>query len=144
MPNREEQWASWVLNNRIIIIVISIVMTMLAAYGASRLEFSNNHRVYFGEDNPQLIALEKMENVYTKNDNVTFVFAVDDGDIFNEKVLLALRDITERAWQMPYSSRVDSITNYQHSKAVENDLEIRSLVPNEGSLNKENIDINFW
>ena len=65
MPNREEQWASWVLNNRIIIIVISIVMTMLAAYGASRLEFSNNHRVYFGEDNPQLIALEKMENVLT-------------------------------------------------------------------------------
>lgn len=141
MPNREEQWASWVLNNRIIIIVISIVMTILTAYGASRLEFSNNHRVYFGEDNPQLIALEKMENVYTKNDNVTFVFAVDDGDIFNEKVLLALRDITERAWQMPYSSRVDSITNYQHSKAVDNDLEIRSLVPNEGSLNKENIDL---
>ncbi|EGG95395.1 putative exporter of the RND superfamily [gamma proteobacterium IMCC1989] len=141
MLNREEQWASWVLNNRIIVIVISVVMTMLAAYGASRLEFSNNHRVYFGEDNPQLIALEKMENVYTKNDNVTFVFAVGDGDIFNEKVLLALRDITERAWQMPYSSRVDSITNYQHSKAVDNDLEIRSLVPNEGSLNKENIDL---
>jgi uncharacterized protein len=128
MASREEQWASWVLKNRFVVIVASIVVTILAAYGAGRLEFSNNHRVYFGEDNPQLIALEKMENVYTKNDNVTFVFSVDDGDIFNEKVLFALRDITERAWQMPYSSRVDSITNFQHSESIDNDLVISHLV----------------
>lgn len=136
------QWASWVLFHRWWVIALCTLITFLAAYGAQYLAFSNNHRVYFGEENPQLIALEKMEKVYTKNDNVTFVFSPKQGDVFSSDVLAALNDITERAWQMPYSSRVDSITNYQHSYSYEGDLIIENLVPDVTTMDdqaRENI-----
>jgi predicted RND superfamily exporter protein len=146
--NWEELWASWILHHRLLVISLSITVTILASYGAGNLAFSNNHRVYFGEDNPQLIALEKMENVYTKNDNVTFAFSPKEGDVFNERVLVALQEITSRAWQMPYSSRVDSITNFQHSYSLDGDLIVENLVTDEAGideaerLNIKNIALN--
>ncbi|MGS2717687.1 efflux RND transporter permease subunit [Eionea flava] len=126
---KNQQWATWVLRYRWWVMLLCVTMTIVAAYGAGHLAFSNNHRVYFGEENPQLVALEKMEKVYAKNDNVTFVFSSKDSDVFTAEVLAALSDITERAWQMPYSSRVDSLANFQHSYSSEGDLIIESLVP---------------
>ena len=39
-------------------------------------------------------------------------------------------DLTEKSWKIPYSSRVDSITNFQHTQAEEDDLIVADLVEN--------------
>ena len=36
--------------------------------------------------------------------------------------------LTERAWKIPYSTRVDSVTNFQHTTADGDDLLVRDLV----------------
>ena len=36
--------------------------------------------------------------------------------------------LTERAWETPYSTRVDSIANFQHTTAEGDDLSVRNLV----------------
>ena len=84
-------------------------------------------RVFFSDDNPQLVAFNTLEDIYTKNDQLLFVITPKDGDVFQQDVLAAIEDFTERAWTLPYSSRVDSITNFQHTYAEEDDLIVESL-----------------
>ena len=89
---------------------------------------ATDYRVFFSPDNPDLTAYEAVENVYTKNDNVLFVLQPQDGDVFTPRVLEALRSLTEDAWQIPYSTRVDGITNFQHTWADGDELIVEDLV----------------
>jgi hypothetical protein len=45
----------------------------VAAYGASKLTFKSDYRVFFGSENPQLTAFENMQKTFTKNDGIAFI-----------------------------------------------------------------------
>jgi len=91
-------------------------------------EFSANYRIFFDDDNPQLLALEKLENTYGKNENVVFLIVPDDGDATSEKALSAAVWLTKAAWNTPYSRRVDSLANFQYTTAEGDELYVRDLV----------------
>ena len=135
----ETAYPKWVLNNRWFIIFFCLVFVALAASGGRLISFTTNYRVFFSEDNPQLIAFEALENTYVKNDNVLFVLAPDDGNVFSREVLSVVEEVTEKAWQIPYSNRVDSITNFQHTEAEGDDLIVRDLVTGASSLSDEEL-----
>ncbi len=107
--------------------------------GIVRLGFKSDYRVYFSPDNPQLQAFEAIQNEYNKSDNVLFVVEPADGDVFTPKVLQAVKLLTEKAWQIPYSNRVDSITNFQHTVAEQDDLIVADLVPDAGNLEPDQL-----
>jgi len=48
--------------------------------------------------------------------------------------LAAIEDITTRAWQTPYTTRVDSLSNYQHSESVGDDMSVGDLYEDAKSL----------
>ena len=74
-----------------------------------------------------MATFDKIEKVYTKTDNVVFTIRANSGDLFNERYLRLIQDLTKDAWQLPYSRRVDSLTNFQHSYAIEDDLNVIDL-----------------
>jgi len=41
-----------------------------------------------------------------------------------------IEQLTDQSWQIPYSTRVDSITNFQHTIAQDDDLQVSDLVEN--------------
>ncbi len=47
--------------------------------------------------------------------------------------------MTEAAWRGPSSTRVDSLTNYNHTKSVEDDLKVELLVDDAGSLSDDDL-----
>ena len=110
----------------ILLIIAMAVATM--ASGITRLGFKNDYRVYFSKENPQLQAFDALQDVYNKSDSVLFVLAPKEGTVFSVKSLQAVKALTEKSWQIPYSSRVDSLTNFQHTQAVEDDLQVADLV----------------
>ena len=118
----------WILRYRWLVVMGSILLIALAASGARFLGFSNDYRMFFSEENPQLQAFEAMQNTYTKTDNVLFVISPKDGNVFTPKTLETVEWLTKEAWQIPYSLRVDSISNYQHTEAEEDDLLVADLV----------------
>jgi predicted RND superfamily exporter protein len=128
MDKFERTFGHWVVKYRWWIIIINLAVVFLAASGGRFLHFTNNYRVFFSDDNPQLLAFEAQENTYTKNDNVLFVLTPEDGNVFTRETLAAIEELTERAWQIPYSSRVDSLSNFQHTEAVGDELIVRDLV----------------
>lgn len=120
--------AEWLVRRRWWLFAAALLLVALAASGARSLGFSNDYRVFFGKENPQLLAFEELQNTYTKSDNVLFVLAPEGGDVFTPHVLSAIEWLTGQAWQIPYSIRVDSVTNFQHTRAEEDDLIVEDLV----------------
>ena len=117
------------LRNKSITIILSISFALVCGYGAKNLKFSTNYRVFFSESNPELKAFESFQSTYTKNDNVLFVIKKkDSGSVFNNGDLSAIKKLTDQAWQIPYVIRVDSVTNFQHTSAVEDDLIVEDLI----------------
>ena len=122
-------YTQFVLRFRWWVIGVSLLAAIAAAAGAyGGLEFSTNYRVFFSEDNPQLLAFEAVQNVYTKNDNLLFVLAPSDGQVFSNDTLAAVEQLTEAAWRLPYAIRVDSLSNFQHTYAQDDDLVVEDLV----------------
>lgn len=140
MKNINERYAIWLMNNRWLVLLLSIVMVGLLASGARFLKFDNDYRIFFDGDNPQLTAFEDLQSTYTKNDNVIMALAPKDGKVFTQKTLAAVVDITERAWKTPYSLRVDSLSNFQHTSAEGDDLTVQDLIENPASLSQADMD----
>ena len=110
------------------VILATLLLVAVATAGVARLEFSANYRIFFDEDNPQLLALEALENTYGKSENIVFLIVPDDGDATSETALRAVVWLTEAAWQTPFSRRVDSLANFQHTTADGDDLYVRDLI----------------
>ena len=101
----------------------------LCVAGLTRLQFSSDHRAFFDADNPELQALEKLENTFSKAETVFFAIAAHEGGLFTAEKLPAVRRLTELAEQMPWVQRVSSLDNFQKIMAVGDDLEVLPLLP---------------
>ena len=124
----ESRLGVWIIRLRWPIIAVSLVLAGIAASGTSFLDFSGDYRIYFSKDNPQLLAYEAMENTYGKSGNVFFAVVPEDRDATSALALEATAWLTEQSWKIPYSTRVDSITNFQHTTADGDDILVRDLV----------------
>ena len=133
------KFADWVVNKRWYIILGTLIITFMAASGAQHLGFNNDYRVFFSPDNPQLKALDNLQATYTKDDNIFVVLEPKDGNVFTKETLAAIEELTKKSWQTPFSSRVDAITNFQHTYSEEDDLFVEDLV--DGAMTKSEEDI---
>jgi predicted RND superfamily exporter protein len=124
-----------VVRHRGIVLLGAVLVAVLIGSGATRLEFSTNYRVFFSEANPELQAFEELQNTYTKNDNFFFVVEPKSGAAFDRDTMAAVEELTEAAWQIPYTIRVDSVANFQHTYATEDDLIVEDLV--QGAADRE-------
>ena len=122
------KYADWIVRWPWLIIVVTVALVATAAYGVRYVQFKNDYRMFFSEDNPQLRAFEALEKTYTRDDNILVVVTPQDGNVFTVKNLAIAEYITQRLWRTPYATRVDSITNFQHSTAQGDDLFVGDLV----------------
>ncbi len=113
--NKTVKFGHFIVNHKWLVLFLSIALSFLAAFGASFLEIKTDYRVFFSEDNPQMLAFEDIQDTYDKADNVMFVLTPKDGKVFTKQTLKTIHWITEEGWKTPYATRVDSITNYQHT-----------------------------
>ena len=130
--NVSDSWdirlADCVIHRRWFVILATILVVAATAAGARHLEFSNNYRVFFGADNPELMTFETFQATYTKNDNILVVVQPKDGKLFTPSQAAAVERITAAAWKTPFAIRVDSITNFQHTWAQGDDLTVEDLI----------------
>ncbi len=135
-----KSYAKFVVKFRWLFLISIILLVMLAGMGAKNLVFNNDYRIFFNKDDKRLKAFENLQNTYTKNDNVLMVLAPKDGKVFTKKTLAAIEDITERAWKTPYSMRIDSLSNYQHSESIEDDMSVANLYEEAGNLTDSGLE----
>ena len=117
-----------ILRYRVAILVVTLLVVGVVGSGMRFITLSTEVRDNFGPDNPQLLAFEAIEETFSRIDNAFFAIAPASGDVFTPEVLEVIGELTEEAWRTPGVKRVDSLTNYQHTEAQEDDLVVSDLV----------------
>ena len=136
----EQKLVNFLISFRNPLGLLSMVVTAVIALGAQDLYFEADYKVYFENDDPQLVMHESVEDIYTSSDNIAIVLRPDEGDIFNKEMLALVFELSERLWQTPYVIRVDSITNFQHTVADADDLLVEDMVLEPETLSAEKIE----
>lgn len=114
-----------------------LVFLAVMAPGIMRMEFKTDYRGYLAADDPYLQKLLLMNDTFSSSDNVIFILAPASGDVFSANFLQQMVDMTAEAWQLPFSSRVDSLTNFQHSRSEGDEITLSDLVSDPASLNED-------
>ncbi len=123
----------------LLVLLATIFLIIIATIGGKNLYFRGDYDIFFDGTNKQLLAFDEIQTTFAKTDNLAIVIAPEDGDIFTPQTLSLIQKITVDAWQVPYSSRVDSIANYQHTEAFDDDLLVEDLLYSEYELTPERI-----
>ncbi len=132
-------YSRFIVNNPILVIVLSLIWAGIAIYGITNFRFTNDYRYFFSSENPYLTAFEELERTYSSPDTLLYVYQPKDGTkATSAQALQMVEEITTQGWQIPFSTRVDSITNFQNTRAIgEDDLEVRDLVVDAGQTDAE-------
>ncbi|MFT7588614.1 MAG: putative RND superfamily exporter protein, partial [Limisphaerales bacterium] len=131
--------AEWVIKRRWFVVLASLVLTMMAGYGGQFITFNNDYHIFFDEGNPRVMAFDGLQEKYTKDDNVFIVIEPENGNVFTLETLKAIEDLEQRAWQTPFSTRVDALSNFQHTRAEGDDMYVESLASD--MANKSEADL---
>lgn len=111
-------------------IFATFMLAIVSSIGLFSLEFKGEFNIFFEKDDPYLVAFESMQETYTKNTNITIIVSPQEKDVFNKNTLGLIVKLTEEAWKIPYSIRVDSLTNFQHARSNGEELLAAPLVAN--------------
>ena len=133
--NLQKSYRNLVIKKPWMLLLISIFFTVVCGLGLKGLSQNPDNRIFFSKNDPNLVALETLEKTYTKNDNIFIMVAPKNGNVFTPTNLEIIRDLTKKLWQTPASSRVDSITNFQWTRAEGDNIIISDLVP-DNNINK--------
>jgi len=135
-----ESCISMIVTRRWLTILISLLVMLALAAGAARLIVVDvDFRNHFSKSDPHLVALEQLEEAYALSDAVLVAIAPHNGTIFTRETLVAIEEMTEQLWHTPYSTRVDSISNYTHSEGFEDELVVEQLIDEASSLSDTDI-----
>lgn len=114
-----------------------LLLVVLCAGGLGGYQYSMDHRAFFSVDNPQLQAYERLHTDYSRTDTVLMALAPANGQVFDADFLSVLKGLTEAAWQIPYSQRVESLTNFQHVQVDGDSINTADLVDDPAGLTPE-------
>ncbi|UQA51484.1 MULTISPECIES: MMPL family transporter [Vibrio] len=122
------QWGKIPTKYSIWVLLATVLLVIFATIGGKNLYFRGDYNIFFDGTNKQLLAFDEIQTTFAKTDNLAIVIAPDNNDVFTPETLQLVQNLTVDSWQVPYSSRVDSIANYQHTEAIEDDLLVEDLL----------------
>ncbi len=129
-----DRYINAILRHRWPVVALAVLIMLVTGVGALFITVTNNYRIMFGEDNPQLAAFKALENTFSTSNMAIIAIAPRKGSVFTREALGALEELTEAAWRTPHSRRVDSLTNYTHSRAQGDELIVEPLVDDASAL----------
>lgn len=124
-----EGYTRWVLTHPWLTMLLGLMVVAAASTGLSRIGFTTDYRVYFGEDNPELAAFEAMEDDFVRSEVVLIGVEPLDGEVFSVDTLKALKTMTAAAEKLPYARAAYSITNVYQARAEGDDITAEQMMP---------------
>ncbi|WP_417317278.1 efflux RND transporter permease subunit [Emcibacter sp.] len=133
-------YGRFIVRWRWLVAFLCIAVTGIVGSGVTKLGFNTDYRIFFGPDNPQLATQDNLEANYSKVDLVTIGLKSSEKSVFTRQMLGIVKEVTEQAWLFPSVTRVDSLANYQHTEATEDDLIVDDLVREAADLSDEDLE----
>ncbi len=121
------------------VVLVAVLVTCVIGSQLGGFRNNNDPRIFFTEDNPDFKLFRQLEDRFTSLEVVLFVVHPREGDVFTARTLSVVEQLTDDAWTLPNSTRVDSITNYQHTAVDGDELTVSYLVEDALTLTPEQI-----
>lgn len=133
-----ENYAGWIVRNRLLVIISTLLLTLGVSSFAGRIGFDTNYKIWFEKDDPYLAQHEEFLKEFGNDDNFVVGFEDPQG-ILRPEAIKSIQRLTEKLWLVRGVIRVDSISNYQAVKATEDGLSITDLFPTDAEITPEAI-----
>ncbi len=134
-----DRFSHFVVARRVWVIAATLILAVVLGLNLRNAQSTTDTRVFFGKDNPELIALNELETTYTRSDNVFFVITAKNGTIFTSEGLKALSEMTDDVWRMPYVLRVDSLANFQTIHSAADEISVKPLYEADETLTADRL-----
>lgn len=128
------------LRNPWVGIFLALLILVASAIGLRNTTMIPDIRVFFGQENPDKISLDQFETQFVREDSALIAITAKDGEIFTPQVIDAVADTVDSAWKLSYVRRVDSITNFQHSRVEDGTLVVSDLITDPRSVNPDTLN----
>ena len=132
-------WAKTVIKFRWLVIALSFIIAIGLGSNA-KMDFNTDYHMFFSKSNPEMEAFDALQEKYSKDDNIVIVFSPENENVFTRENLSAIEEFTVEAWNTPYSSRVDAITNFQYTRAENDDFYVDDLAYESAQKTDEEIE----
>lgn len=116
---------------RWVFFLLSLVFMGFALAGFRFFAFDASPRIYFDDDNREYERFLALEDTYGRDFRIFFMVSAREGDLFQGQHLQALREMTDKSWELPFVRRVDSLSNFQHTHSSHDELFVEDLFTND-------------
>ena len=117
------------------VILLALLSTIFMGFGASRFVLDTSFDVWFTESDPAIEALDEFRDQFGSDDGLFIVYEAKDGDVFSNKSLRYISEITEvldnyeqisdEVWLEKYGLTPDIVESLTHVKRVQSLTNIR-------------------
>ncbi len=117
------------------VLLVALLSTIFMSYGASRFVLDTSFDVWFSESDPAIEALDEFRDQFGSDDGLFIVYEAKDGDVFSNKSLTLISEITETLdnyeqisddiWLNQYGLTPDIVESLSHIKRVQSLSNIR-------------------
>ncbi|WP_417623757.1 efflux RND transporter permease subunit [Paremcibacter congregatus] len=135
-----KKWFDLLNRYRFLFLTVPLILCFLFAWGVMSLRENSDGRIFFAPESDERQALLSLEQNFTESNSLLLVVNTDGADLFEPRALEILLQLTEQAWQIPYVTRVNSLTNFQRVSSEEDEIVITSLITPEMLASPAQID----
>ena len=117
------------------VIALALLSTIFMGYGASRFVLDTSFDVWFSESDPAIEALDDFRDQFGSDDGLFIVYEAKDGDVFSNKSLTLVSELTEvldnyrqisdAVWLEKYGLTPDIVESLTHIKRIQSLSNIR-------------------
>ena len=123
-----KDFSKLLIKYRYLSIGLTALVVFLLATGLTKLTFNPDLETYFPEGHPAVIRYNEIDDMFIPTDNLIIAVHSNEGTLFNGDSLKVIEELTKKSWTIPYSVRVDSLTNYSYVKSVNDDLIVEPFI----------------
>ena len=124
----KKDFAKLLIKYRYLSIGLVLIVVCILATGLTKLTFNPDLETYFPEGHPAVIRYNEIDDMFIPTDNLIIAVHSNEGTLFNGDSLKVIEELTRKSWTIPYSVRVDSLTNYSYVKSVNDDLIVEPFI----------------
>ncbi len=131
---KKENLSKFIINNRIVFIFSCLVLVLILGRGITSVIFDPDMERFFPKGHAATSLTYEIDETFIRTDNLVIAINAKNNSIFTKKTLSLIESMTEKSWTVPYSIRVDSLTNYSYVRSVNDDLLVEPFIENALSL----------
>jgi predicted RND superfamily exporter protein len=110
--------------------ILGMLLVVFFAAGIPRVKQNFSYRIWFQENGLDLKNFDQFEKQFGSDESAVVILHSPNG-IFDLDSARTIQEMTEDFWHAPDVIRVDSLSNFNWTHAVGDDIEVEPLIPDE-------------